>query len=67
MNANLAWPDYSGQDGHKLLSDNRDRYIAQSAATRNGEVAQIPLSRPPAGVTHPLPSGRRWAGFFSRT
>ena len=35
------WPDYA-DSAHKLLSDNRDRYIAQSAATRNGVVAPLP-------------------------
>ena len=35
------WPDYA-DSAHKLLSDNRDRYIAQSAATRNGVVASLP-------------------------
>jgi hypothetical protein len=32
------WAEYSS-DGHKLLSDNRAAYIAQSAATRDGNVA----------------------------
>lgn len=26
----------------KLLGDNRDRYVAQSAATKNGKVAPLP-------------------------
>ena len=32
------WAEYNGS-AHKLLSDNRDAYIAQSAATRDGSVA----------------------------
>lgn len=43
------WFDYPA-GAHKLLSDNRDRYIAQSAATRNGEVATLP-ARGPASLT----------------
>lgn len=35
------WPDYA-DSAHKLLSDNRDRYIEQSRNTRNGVVAQLP-------------------------
>ena len=38
------WADYG--DGHKLLSDNRESYIAQSAATRRGVVAPFPAPVP---------------------
>lgn len=41
-----AWTDYPSADAHKLLTDNRDRYFAQSAATRDGEVAELPPRDP---------------------
>lgn len=37
-----AYADYPSADGaHKLLTDNRDFYIAQSAATKDGDVADF--------------------------
>lgn len=36
-----AWADYESAASHKLLSDNRDLYIAQSAATRDGKAAEF--------------------------
>lgn len=35
-----AWADYDGS-AHKLLTDNRDAYIAQSAQTRDGKIASF--------------------------
>lgn len=40
--ASRKWADYDSAPAHKLLSDNRERYIAQSAATRGGLVAPLP-------------------------
>jgi hypothetical protein len=40
-----AYAAYASQPAHKLLTDNRDLYIAQSAATRNGKV-------PPLRIVH---------------
>ncbi len=40
MNAN-PWADYDAPV-HKLLSDNREKYFAQSYATRGGIVARFP-------------------------
>lgn len=59
--------------GLKLLSDNRDRYIAQSAATVGGHVAPLPPSAadspgPAAGLTaqpHPSPREQRAAGVIA--
>lgn len=37
-----AWADYASADAHKLLTDNRDLYIAQSkATTTTGGVADF--------------------------
>lgn len=46
------WPrvDRSDEDLDfipRALSDNRDRYIAQSAATKGGRVAPLPTGAPP--------------------
>ena len=35
-------PPYTDGSVAKLFSDNRDRYIAQSAATAQGKIAQLP-------------------------
>lgn len=58
------WAEYG--DGHKLLSDNRDAYIAQSAATRGGNVAPFPLPRP-AGTAYPPPIPADGSGGDSST
>lgn len=55
------WAEYSS-DGHKLLSDNRAAYIAQSAATRDGNVAPIPR---PAGTANSPPRAEGGAGNLS--
>ncbi len=51
MNFDPITRDYPS-DAHKLLSDNRAAYIAQSAATRFGEVAPFTPARQ---STAPLP------------
>ena len=56
------WADYG--DGHKLLSDNRAAYIAQSAATRDGNVAPFP--RPAVATDSPSPNGAAAAGNLSQ-
>lgn len=38
-------PSYTDGSVQKLLSENRDRYIAQSAATVDGKVAELPPVR----------------------
>ena len=43
--------DYPSQKAHKYLTDNRDRYILQSALTQNGIVA--PLPAPPCTQSDP--------------
>ena len=58
------WAEYSS-DGHKLLSDNRAAYIAQSAATRDGNVAPFP--RPAVATDSPSPNGAAAAGNLSTT
>ena len=40
------WAEYDSGSAHKLLCENRDRYIAQSAATRGGVVAPIDPTEP---------------------
>ena len=57
------WAEYG--DGHKLLSDNRDAYIAQSAATRGGNVAPFPIPRPAVATDSPSPNGAAAAGNLS--
>jgi hypothetical protein len=52
MNFDPIIVDYA-RDAHKLLSDNRAAYIAQSAASRHGEVAPFPSARRPV-----LPAGQ---------
>lgn len=42
------WPAYDDR-AHKLLSDNRQRYIEQSRNTRGGVVAPLPKRPAPAG------------------
>jgi len=56
-----AYAEYHSTEAHKLLTDNRDLYIAQSAATRNGRVASYPVS--PARCLTALPS-RQVAGSY---
>lgn len=36
-----AWAPYDEDSAHKLLCGNRERYIAQSAATKDGVVPDI--------------------------
>ena len=59
-----AWADYEGKS-HKYLSDNRARYIAQSAATPNGVVASLParFMQPPQPGTLPRPVADGCANF----
>lgn len=59
MNALRAWAEYPSQSGHKLLTDNRDLYIAQSAASRDGNVAPFPARSPADTHAHCVPA----AGF----
>lgn len=56
------WAEYG--DGHKLLSDNRAAYIAQSAATRDGNVAKFPR---PAGTAQPASQADGRCGDSSTT
>lgn len=42
-----AYADYDSAGAHKLLSDNRELYWAQSAATRDGIVAPFPAPEQP--------------------
>lgn len=37
-----AFAEYLSASAHKLLTDNRDLYVAQSRFTRGGKVAQFP-------------------------
>lgn len=39
---NGAHADYKSSDAHKLMSDNRERYIQQSADTEAGRLADLP-------------------------
>lgn len=41
--------NYASEAAHKLLSDNRDLYVRQSAATENGRVADFPSPDRSAG------------------
>lgn len=50
------WPEYS-DGGHKLLSDNRDRYIEQSRNTRRGVVAPLPARSRPAATPSTTEAG----------
>lgn len=43
-----AYAEYLSADAHKLLTDNRDLYIAQSARTRDGVVAPFDPDPPSA-------------------
>lgn len=43
MNYNPITRPYSG-DTHRAMSDQREAYFAQSAMTRNGEVAEFALA-----------------------
>lgn len=48
MNAlTKAYADYDSAGAHKLLTDNRELYLAQSAATRGGIVAPFPAPEQP--------------------
>lgn len=58
-----AWATYDSAPAHKLLTDLRDRYIAQSAATRDGEVAAFPHSPPSPVATTEKAQG--WRRFLS--
>jgi hypothetical protein len=58
-----AYAEYHSTEAHKLLADQREHYIAQSAATRNGRVASYPVS--PARCLVALPS-RQVAGSYPR-
>lgn len=44
----LGHAEYLSQSAHKLLTDNRDLYIAQSANTRDGKVAPFDPNPPSA-------------------
>lgn len=48
MNARVAydpeWTEYESAPAIKLLLEQREQYIAQSAATRNGVVAPFPVN-----------------------
>lgn len=46
---NIPHP-YHNDSAHKLLCDNRERYIAQSAQTRDGVVPRLPATH-----LHPQP------------
>lgn len=46
--------DYSSASAHKLLSDNRDLYVQQSAATVAGNVAPFPRSPTEEPATIPV-------------
>ena len=35
------YAEYESAAAHKLLADQRDAYVAQSAATKNGKVAEF--------------------------
>lgn len=39
---NGAHAEYQAAAAHKLLSENRDRYIRQSADTEAGKLAELP-------------------------
>jgi hypothetical protein len=52
--------NYESAGAHKLLSDNRDLYVRQSAATRAGSVAPFP-GPPATNETSPVSAG----GLFS--
>jgi hypothetical protein len=41
----MALPPYTDGCVAKLFSENRERYIAQSAATHNGVVAPLPAPK----------------------
>lgn len=43
MNYNPITRPYSG-DAHRAMSDQREAYFAQSAMTRNGDVAEFALA-----------------------
>jgi hypothetical protein len=57
-----AYAEYHSTEAHKLLADQREQYIAQSAATRNGRVASYPVS--PARCLVAPPS-RQVAGSYN--
>lgn len=48
-----AYAPYPNDSAHKLLCDNRERYIAQSAQTRDGVVPRLPPTH-----LHPQPGVR---------
>lgn len=52
-----AYAPYPNDSAHKLLCDNRERYIRQSALTRDGVVARIPSTRSLSGNS-PLRAGQ---------
>lgn len=59
------WAEYES-GGHKLLSDNRDLYVSQSAATRGGVVATFPRAAT-LPAAQPAPAGCPQAGNYSQS
>lgn len=63
MSVAREFAEYGSAAGHKLLSDNRDLYVRQSAATRNGNVAPFP--RPRTHEQSAIPSDGVRGSFYS--
>lgn len=49
-----AYAPYPNDSAHKLLCENRERYIRQSAQTRDGVVPSLPPTQ-----LHPQPGAKR--------